>query len=127
MTRRADDGRRLYLDRTALYPTSGGQPHDLGTINGVAVTDVIDEGDEVAHLVAAPVEAAAVNAAVDWPRRFDFMQQHTGQHLLSAVFADAFGAATVSVHFGDLTSTLDLAIDALDQHRFVARNSWPTT
>jgi alanyl-tRNA synthetase len=108
VTRRADDGRRLYLDRSAFYPTSGGQPHDLGTIGGVAVVDVVDEGEEVAHLTTAAVAADEVLCDVDWARRLDFMQQHTGQHLISAVFADRFGFQTVSVHFGDNLSTLDL-------------------
>lgn len=114
VTDRADDGRRIYLDRTAFYPTSGGQPHDVGTIGGVAVTDVLDDGERIAHLVAAPVASDDVSCEVDWGRRFDFMQQHTGQHLLSAVFADGFGFQTVSVHFGDALSTLELDTPAID-------------
>ena len=114
---RADEGRRVYLDRTALYPTSGGQPHDLGTIAGVAVTDVIEEDDRIAHVVAGPVIDDVVHCTVDWPRRFDFMQQHTGQHLLSAVFADEFGHQTVSVHFGADASTLDLDCEQLSEER----------
>jgi alanyl-tRNA synthetase len=114
----SDDRRRLYLDRTAFYPTSGGQLHDLGTVNGVPVTDVVDEGDRIAHLLAAPLTAGeAVAGAVDWARRFDHMQQHTGQHLLSAVFEDLFAARTLSVHFGDRHSTLDLEIDSLSPEK----------
>ena len=109
----AEGGRRIYLDQTALYPTSGGQPHDLGTLGGVAVVDVVDEEERIAHLLAAPVTTAEVLGVVDWTRRFDHMQQHTGQHLLSAVLADLFGANTVSVHFGPESSTLDLALDAI--------------
>lgn len=109
---RGDDGRRLYLDRSAFYPTSGGQPNDEGHIGGVGVVDVIDEGEQVAHLLAAPLEGAEVGGEVagevDWGRRFDHMQQHTGQHLLSAVFADTFGWSTLSVHFGPDYATLDL-------------------
>lgn len=105
---RADGERRVYLDRTALYPTSGGQPHDTGTLDGVRVEDVIDEGERIAHVLAAPLGAALVHGSVDWERRFDHMQQHTGQHLLSALCADRAGLATVSVHFGPLASTLDL-------------------
>jgi alanyl-tRNA synthetase len=105
---RADQGRRVYLDRTAFYPTSGGQPFDTGSLDGRAVVDVVDEGDRVAHVLAEPVDGARVEGLVDWPRRFDHMQQHTGQHLLSAVIADRFGPATVSVHFGRESSTLDL-------------------
>jgi len=106
---RSDDGTRIYLDDTAFYPTSGGQPHDLGTINGVAVVDVIDEGDRIVHVLDAPLPSGdAIAGRIDWKRRFDLMQQHTGQHLLSAVFEDLFGYKTVSVHFGFDCSTLDL-------------------
>ena len=110
---RADDGRRLYLDRTAFYPTSGGQPHDTGRLGGVEVVDVVDEGERIAHLLAAPVPAGPVRGEVDWARRFDHMQQHTGQHLLSAVLEDLYGFHTVSVHFGQDASTLDLDTPAI--------------
>jgi alanyl-tRNA synthetase len=101
-------GTRVYLDRTAFYPTSGGQPHDIGTINGIQVLDVVDEDDRIAHLLQAPVMEDAVEGVVDWHRRYDLMQQHTAQHLLTAVIAKLSGRATVSVHFGDAGSTLDL-------------------
>jgi alanyl-tRNA synthetase len=110
---RADAGRRVYLDRTAFYPTSGGQPHDTGILASSNVVDVIDEGDRVAHVLDAPVSGDEVRGKVYWTRRFDNMQQHTGQHLLSAVFEELFGAKTISVHFGDETSTLDLETDSL--------------
>jgi alanyl-tRNA synthetase len=116
---RADDGRRVYLDRTAFYPTSGGQPHDTGTLGGSPVLEVVDEGDRIAHLLAEPLDARAVHGVVDWPRRFDHMQQHTGQHLLSAVLHELFGHATVAVHFGRDTSTLDLDVAALERPRLV--------
>lgn len=108
---RADEGRRVYLDRTAFYPTSGGQPHDLGEINGVSVVDVVDEDERIAHVLSAPLPADtnSVEGTVDWSRRFDLMQQHTGQHLLSAMFEDRYGWPTVSVHFGAESSTLDIA------------------
>jgi alanyl-tRNA synthetase len=112
----AEDGKRIYLDRTAFYPTSGGQLHDLGTLAGQPVIDVVDEDERIAHVLAAPVTVEAgreVLGKVDWTRRFDHMQQHTGQHLLSAVFEDLFGAKTVSVHFGDASSTLDLETDSM--------------
>ena len=105
---RDPDGRRVYLDRTAFYPTSGGQPFDTGRLGGVAVLDVVDEGDRVAHVLEAPLAGDRIAGVVDWPRRFDHMQQHTGQHLLSAVIADRFGPATMSVHFGRESATLDL-------------------
>src|SRR3954468_129 len=111
---RGDDDTRVYLDETAFYPTSGGQPHDLGTLNGVTVIDVIDEGERIVHVLSSPLPAGeAVMGKIDWARRFDLMQQHTGQHLLSAVFEDLFGFRTVSVHFGTESSTLDLDADAV--------------
>jgi len=110
---RAEDGRRVYLERTAFYPTSGGQPHDTGMLGGAAVRDVIDEGERIAHVLDAPVNEDSVMGRVDWPRRFDHMQQHTGQHLLSAVIADLFGWATVSVHFGADVSTLDVDVSTV--------------
>lgn len=110
---RSADGLRVYLDRTAFYPTSGGQPHDLGTLGGTAVVDVVDEGERVAHVVAAPLSGDQVEGKVDWARRWDFMQQHTGQHLLSAILADRFGWETVSVHFGIDAATLDLAVEVV--------------
>ncbi len=105
---RADAGRRIYLDRTAFYPTSGGQPFDTGRLGGVAVVDVIDEGDRIAHVVEAPVAGDRLACAIDWARRFDHMQQHTGQHVVSAVIAERFGHPTVGVHFGRESATLDL-------------------
>jgi alanyl-tRNA synthetase len=105
---RSADGARIYLDRTAFYPTSGGQPFDTGSIANVPVLDVIDEGDRIVHVLAAPVEREEVECQISWQRRFDHMQQHTGQHLLSAVFAELFGIATVSVHFGAASSTIDV-------------------
>ena len=114
---RAEDGRRVYLDRTAFYPTSGGQPFDTGRLGEVAVVEVVDEGERIAHLLAGPVAGDRVRGRVDWPRRFDHMQQHTGQHLLSAVIAERFGHETVSVHFGRESSTLDLAAAALTPDR----------
>lgn len=111
---RADDGRRLYLDRSAFYPTSGGQPNDLGTLGGIAVTDVVDEGERVAHVLAAPyVGGDAVHGVIDWARRWDYVQQHTGQHLLSGVVEELYRWSTVSVHFGDAISTLELETSAI--------------
>jgi len=118
---RANDSRTIYLDRTAFYPTSGGQLFDTGTIAGVAVTDVIDEGDRIAHILAAPLPAGnAITGTVDWTRRFDHMQQHTGQHLLSAIFADRFYLHTMSVHFGASSSTLDLDTESLSHDTLLA-------
>jgi alanyl-tRNA synthetase len=106
-------GDRVYLDRSAFYPSSGGQPNDLGTIADVPVLDVIDEGERVAHVTAAPIEAREVECSIDWVRRFDHMQQHTGQHLLSAVLADLFGAQTVGFHLGSESSAIDVTAGSL--------------
>jgi alanyl-tRNA synthetase len=99
------------LDQTAFYPTSGGQPFDTGTLGGAAVTDVIDREDgAIAHVVSGALRAGdVVSGEIDWARRFDHMQQHTGQHLLSAAFDRLSGARTESFHMGQLSSTIDLA------------------
>jgi alanyl-tRNA synthetase len=105
------DGRSLVvLDRTAFYPTSGGQPHDTGSLGDAQVTDVIDMDDgAIGHAVSAPLaEDARVHGRVDWTRRFDHMQQHTGQHILSAAFDRLHRARTVGFHLGAVVSTLDL-------------------
>jgi alanyl-tRNA synthetase len=122
---RSDDGTRVYLDETAFYPTSGGQPHDLGALSGVPIVDVVDEGERIAHVLAEPLGAAtfSVAASINWNRRFDHMQQHTGQHLLSAVFEDMFGYHTVSVHFGPDYSTLDLDSELVTYQQLVAAES----
>ncbi|HJX87060.1 MAG TPA: alanyl-tRNA editing protein, partial [Gemmatimonadales bacterium] len=116
---RAEDGALVYLDRTAFYPTSGGQPHDTGRLGSARVLDVVDQGDRIAHRVDTPLPAGPVDGAIDWPRRFDHMQQHTGQHLLSAVLADLTGHATISVHFGREISTLDLDTPELPHDQVV--------
>jgi len=113
-------GERVYLEATAFYPTSGGQPFDAGTIGGAAVVDVVDEGERVAHLVSGPVETGEVACRVDWGRRFDHMQQHSGQHLLSAVLVDLYGIPTVSFHLGGEASTIDVEAVALEQAQIAA-------
>ena len=106
---RSQDGRTVYLDRTLFYPASGGQPFDVGSIAGVAVIEVVDEEERVAHRLAAPLAAGgAVAGEIDWTRRFDHMQQHSGQHLLSAVFEELFTLHTVSFHLGAESATIDL-------------------
>ncbi len=120
-----EGGLRVYLDRTAFYPASGGQPSDRGELGGAAVVDVIDEGERILHILESPVQPGAVEGLVHWPRRFDYMQQHTGQHLLSAVFDNCFELPTVSVHLGEQASTIDLktreiAPDVLDEAEAIA-------
>jgi alanyl-tRNA synthetase len=106
----------LVLDRTAFYPSSGGQPFDTGTIDGVPVIDVIDQEDgTILHVVEAPVGAGPVHGRVDRDRRFDHMQQHTGQHVLSAVFDRVAQAPTASFHLGSEASTIDLTREVSPQ------------
>ncbi len=98
----------VILDRTAFYPSSGGQPHDLGKLGDANVLDVHEHEDEIIHLVDRPLEPSEVQGCIHWPRRFDHMQQHTGQHLLSAMFQERFGRPTVSFHLGAEVCTIDL-------------------
>jgi alanyl-tRNA synthetase len=116
-----DEGARVYLDQTAFYPSSGGQPHDLGTLGGIDIVDVIDEGERVAHVLASPLpgDRRSVAGRVDWMRRFDHMQQHTGQHLLSALLDERYGHATLSVHFGVDYSTVDVDAESISPARLV--------
>jgi len=99
----------IVLDRTLFYPESGGQLSDRGTLGGVDVIDVQENGDVVEHLVKGEVlTAAPLRGAVDWPLRFDHMQQHTGQHILSRAFIKTDKLDTVGFHMGDETCTIDL-------------------
>jgi len=108
VTETSPDRQRIYLDRTAFYPASGGQPFDTGQLGGVEVIDVVDEDHRIAHVLARPLAETEVAGVIDWPRRFDHMQQHTGQHLLSAVLAELFDAPTLSFHLGSESSTIDV-------------------
>src|ERR1700688_3838655 len=99
---------RVKLDRTAFYPSSGGQPHDTGRLGDSRVVDVLDEEDEVIHVVDKPIEIASVQGTIDWERRFDHMQQHTGQHVLSAIFHSRFSLPTISFHLGSDVCTIDV-------------------
>jgi alanyl-tRNA synthetase len=100
----------VVLDRTAFYPTSGGQPFDVGTLGRARVLEVLDRDDgHVLHIVDQSLESgSSVEGVIDWVRRFDHMQQHTGQHLLSAAFERETGARTISFHLGAQASTIDL-------------------
>ena len=111
---RRDDRLFVTLDRTAFYPTSGGQPFDTGRLASLRVIDVVDEEDgSITHVVEPgtlnPEPGQAVHGAIDWERRFDYTQQHSGQHVLSAAFDKLFGVRTVSFHLGGEVSTIDLA------------------
>jgi alanyl-tRNA synthetase len=115
---------RIALDRSAFYPTSGGQPHDTGRLTAtarsgatldVAVSGVEeDEAGEVWHATGKPLLAGTrITGHIDWQRRLDHIQQHSGQHLLSAILARDLAAPTVSFHLGEQVSTIDLAVDSL--------------
>jgi alanyl-tRNA synthetase len=97
------------LDRTAFYPTSGGQPFDTGRIGDARVIDTFELDDDIVHVLSAPLAAGLrVEAEIDWARRTDHMQQHTGQHVLSAAVDRLFGNRTMSFHMGAETATIDL-------------------
>ena len=99
----------IVLEKTLFYPSSGGQPHDTGTLNDIPVIDVFeDESRRIVHLLAEPLSGNHVEGRINWQRRFDHMQQHTGQHLLSQAFLVAANAQTLSFHLGDQSATLDL-------------------
>jgi alanyl-tRNA synthetase len=112
---RTDDSGRLVvtLDRSAFYPTSGGQPFDSGVLGNCRVLDVNDEDDgSVGHVVEDACRlnpGQDVHGQIDWVRRFDHMQQHTGQHVLSAAIDRLFHVRTVSFHLGASVSTIDIA------------------
>ena len=103
----------VLLDRTAFYPESGGQPCDTGRLGGVDVVEVIDSTNQdegVVHVLSSALaEGTRVHGDVDWVRRFDHMQQHTGQHVLSAAFDRLLDNRTMSFHMGSETATIDLA------------------
>lgn len=98
----------IILDQTCFYPTSGGQPCDHGILDSQPVFDVSEEGGEIVHWIAGKITVPSVHGRIIWPRRFDHMQQHTGQHILSQAFLKLLGAQTVSFHLGEETSTIDL-------------------
>jgi len=100
----------VVLDRSAFYPTSGGQPADRGLLGGKSVLDVVEREEDgaVVHVLSEPLEDNRVDGQVAWGRRFDHMQQHTGQHVLSAAFEKVLGAHTVGFHLGAEVSTIDV-------------------
>lgn len=107
----------VILEETAFYPTGGGQPHDLGTINQLEVINVEEIEGEIRHYIEAPLSdiTGNVEGEIDWNRRFDHMQQHAGQHILSAAFESLFGYKTVSFHLGKEVLTIDLDTENLTE------------
>ncbi|BFT71913.1 alanyl-tRNA editing protein [Paenibacillus sp. P36] len=115
-----EDGVYILLEETAFYPHGGGQPCDEGHINGVPVLDVISEEENVLHKVASLPGEGTVSCEVNWQRRFDHMQQHSGQHLLSAVCRDLYQAMTVSFHLGADYATIDVEQPELSPEQLAA-------
>ena len=106
------DGYRLRLDRSAFYPTSGGQPHDTGMLNDARVLDVfVGEDGDVWHIADAPLVAGeAAHGKIDWPRRFDHMQQHAGDHMIASALWRLLGGVTIGLHISHDVSTIDVAM-----------------
>lgn len=111
-------GRYVILDNTAFYPTGGGQPHDTGTLNGVPVIDVEEVDGEVRHYIAESLrEGDRVEGRVHWSRRWDHMQQHAGQHILTAAFVELFNYPTVSFHLGKELVSIDLDVEEVSSEQ----------
>ncbi|WP_077617943.1 alanyl-tRNA editing protein [Bacillus sinesaloumensis] len=98
------------LKETAFYPEGGGQPSDSGLIDTIRVLDVFQKDGEVYHKLPHPLEKETVECQIDWELRYDHMQQHTGQHLLSAICIDEYDAHTSSFHLGKDNVTIDLSV-----------------
>src|SRR5215471_16269563 len=114
VTKRDDGAIAVILDRTAFYPTGGGQPNDTGTLGQARVVDCIDaESKGVLHVIQGPTPESGelVHGRIDWLRRLDHMQQHTGQHILSAAFVKLFDAATHGFRVLEHESEIDVALD----------------
>ncbi|WDU79754.1 alanyl-tRNA editing protein [Lysinibacillus sp. G01H] len=116
------DRQYVVLSNTAFYPTGGGQPHDTGTLNALEVIDVEKVDDEIRHYIEGDLSTldGVVHGKLNWPRRFDHMQQHAGQHILTAAFVELFNAQTVSFHLGSEQVTIDLAIEMISEQQLAA-------
>jgi alanyl-tRNA synthetase len=107
----------IVLDQTAFYPTGGGQPHDVGTIENMKVINVEEVEGEIRHYLEREFDhmSVSVNGVIDWDRRFDHMQQHAGQHILSAAFENLFEYKTGGFHLGNEILTIDLETERLSE------------
>ncbi|WP_047985995.1 serine-tRNA(Ala) deacylase AlaX [Ornithinibacillus californiensis] len=117
-----DEAGQFYvvLDQTAFYPTGGGQPHDTGTLNNVQVFNVEEIDGEIRHYLSEEIDASKECVGeINWDRRMDHMQQHAGQHILTAAFEEEFGIKTVSFHLGKEICSIDLATDQLSEERAI--------
>ena len=101
----------MTLDQTAFYPEGGGQACDLGTLGGVRVLDVKEKGEAVVHLCDGPLlPGSTVEGQIDWTRRFDLMQQHTGEHIVSGIIHEMFGGHNTGFHVGRPVLLLDIPL-----------------
>lgn len=106
----------LKLDRTIFYPNlAGGQPRDKGTINGIEVIDTYEENNDIIHIINENIDNSKVQLSIDWDTRLDYMQQHTGQHLLSSVFYKLYSAETVGFHIGEDCVYIDITLPKLER------------
>ncbi len=111
----------VVLNNTAFYPTGGGQPNDMGTLNGIPVLNVEEVDGEIRHTVAESLDFASdVEGIIDWKRRFDHMQQHAGQHILSAAFVELFKFPTISFHLGKEIVSIDLDVEEVSPEQLNA-------
>ncbi len=115
----SDDGPSVVLDESFFYPTSGGQPHDTGRLGAATVIDVIvrESDGAVVHRLSQPIAAGPVSGSIDGGRRFDHMQQHTAQHILSQAFIQVANAPTIGFHLGAETVSIDLETSQLSDGR----------
>ncbi len=122
-TRRYQGKPALVLDQTCFYPEGGGQPADRGTLSGETVLHVLEQEGEILHILENEVPEKTVRGTIDWDTRFDHMQQHAGQHVLSQCFHELLSGKTMSFHLGEKLSTLEIALSSItdpDQDRVEA-------
>nr|WP_246521491.1 DHHA1 domain-containing protein [Ornithinibacillus massiliensis] len=111
----------VVLDQTAFYPTGGGQPHDTGTLDDIEVYNVVEIDGKIRHYLNGTLDKdQECVGEIDWERRLDHMQQHAGQHILSAAFEEEHGYKTVSFHLGKELCSIDLATDLLTKEEALA-------